>query len=201
MQEDERLLMNDDKKGVKEFGELGQDEQLDPESGTAAPIGRLWIQTEIIAYRVGHQVMNQLWPCPQHSNAAKGGQEQIPGCQRIPPLPFGVTLPILPAELKVPLSQTDTNHVQHTSTQRNERMLLHPMQHRNRIVVLLITESDKVRERVRWGQKATPLTLTGDKNEPSSGTGKKTLGIQRLRNSRPSIVALLKQQSIVVVAP
>ena len=128
MQENEFLLVNDNKEGVNKFRKLGENEQLDPKSGTARPVRGSRFQTQILTKTVRVQIVQELWYSSRHAHKGKGRQHKVPSRHGVPPVPtFAVDI--------ILLSKFDENHVQDASNNWNNGMIFHPVLQVTGIVV------------------------------------------------------------------
>mmetsp|Transcript_15757 Transcript_15757/g.34031 ORF Transcript_15757/g.34031 Transcript_15757/m.34031 type:complete len:326 (-) Transcript_15757:102-1079(-) len=145
MEEDERLLVNDNEESVKQLGKLAQNEQLHPKSRRSTPIQRRRIIAQIIPQRIRRQVVIQLRSRPDRANPREERQAQIPNGQNPPPAPCR---PVL----HVGASQDDEHDVGDAGDDGDHGTILHPGEGGDGIVEAFEGEVGGAEERVEAGE-------------------------------------------------
>jgi hypothetical protein len=155
MQENQRLLVNNDEERVNELTaserstsekkesmkakqstiatlnvrELGQDEELDPKSGAAAPVARARVGAQVVPEGHVGDVMKELGRRSEHPQEGEGRQEQIPrrhGLAPVPARPVGEVL----------LTSHNQDTIKDARPNGNHWMALHPAKDGSGIIVL-----------------------------------------------------------------
>jgi hypothetical protein len=85
VQEDERLLVNDNKEGINQFGKLAETEQLNPKAGRARTELTFGIVADVIPEGHVIKIVGELRCRSDHSDEGEQTQAEIPHGQRAAP--------------------------------------------------------------------------------------------------------------------